>query len=86
MAGWGVTLAPFVLMPRPTFLYSYLPAQVFALLALARLLERLDPRPRRFAAIGLLVAGAAAYLALAPTTYGLPFPPAFEPVFRLLSR
>lgn len=86
LSGWVATLLPFVLMPRPTFLYSYLPAQIFALVAVGRALDRCGRRGKPIASAVLLGAAAATYFLLAPTTYGLRFPVRLGPLFEFLSR
>ena len=56
---------------RVMFIYHYLPALGFALLALGLLLDRSGRHARRIGAV-LLVLAAAAFVWFAPISYGLP--------------
>jgi dolichyl-phosphate-mannose-protein mannosyltransferase len=72
-----VNLLPFAGIGRVMFLYHYFPALVFAILALAYLLDR-TPAPRRSHA-AVLAAAFLAFLFFAPLSYGLPLsPPAYR--------
>jgi len=60
LAGWAIHLAPWVPISRTLFLYHYLPSLLFALLALAWLLDRLwagDGSPFERGLIGAAVLG-----------------------------
>lgn len=81
-AGWLLHYAPFFVMERQLFLHHYLPAAAFKQLLIGLVVEHLCERLRAPAvtrtavAVAVVVALAAAFVALAPLTYGLDTSPA----------
>lgn len=69
MGGWIVNLFPFVGISRVMFIYHYLTAFIFAILALAHLL---DSYKSRRLIIAMIVIAAVTFLYFAPLSYGLP--------------
>jgi dolichyl-phosphate-mannose--protein O-mannosyl transferase len=68
--GYLANLLPFIVVRRGMFLYHYLPALVFAILALGLLLDRVG---RKHTVRGIvLIAAVGAFVWFAPLTYGLP--------------
>ncbi|MEX1063965.1 MAG: phospholipid carrier-dependent glycosyltransferase [Candidatus Paceibacterota bacterium] len=69
-AGFIFNLLPFVGIDRVMFLYHYMTAMVFAIMALAYLVDTSGNRKRIF--LFIFIAGLAAFLFFSPLTYGLP--------------
>ncbi len=69
IGAWAVNLLPFVGITRVMFIYHYLTAFIFAILALAYLLDSHKSRRLIFAMIAL---AAITFLYFAPLSYGLP--------------
>jgi dolichyl-phosphate-mannose-protein mannosyltransferase len=66
-----LNLLPFVLIARSTFLYHYFPSYLFAIIALAFLLNWIRKR-NKTAFIIMLIIILAGFVAMLPTTYGFP--------------
>lgn len=65
-----LNLLPFIGITRAMFLYHYLPALIFAILALVCLIDELPNRNKIFA--GLIIASGIVFVFFSPLTYGLP--------------
>ena len=77
MGGFLINLLPFVGIGRVMFLYHYLASLIFAILALAYLVDQQKNSRRIW--IALLVVGCLSFLYFAPLSYGLPLSaPAFQ--------
>lgn len=78
LGGFLLNLLPFIGISRVMFLYHYMTALVFAILALAYVIDRTGPfdglrAGHRNKIFGVLIAlSAAAFIFFAPLTYGLP--------------
>ena len=70
LGSFTFNLLPFIGIKRAMFLYHYMIGLVFATIALAFILDRLENKKRAFAA--LLIASLAAFIFFVPLTYGLP--------------
>ncbi len=70
MGGFLVNLLPFIGISRVMFLYHYLSAFIFAILALAYLLDQ--QRNKRRAIIALTIIAGLLFIYFAPLSYGLP--------------
>ena len=70
IGGYFLNYLPFVGIGRVMFLYHYLSALIFAILALAYLIDQ--QKNRRNILIGLIVLASLAFLYFAPLSYGLP--------------
>jgi dolichyl-phosphate-mannose--protein O-mannosyl transferase len=70
LGGFLLNLLPFISIGRVMFLYHYMVALIFAILALAHLIDETKYRNKIFAV--LIISGVAAFLFFAPLTYGLP--------------
>ncbi len=66
-----LNLLPFILIPRSTFLYHYFPAYLFAIIALAVVLNWVRAHNKK-AFVALLVIIVFGFIAAAPLTYGFP--------------
>jgi dolichyl-phosphate-mannose--protein O-mannosyl transferase len=80
LAGYAISLFPYIPVHRVLFLYTYLPAFVFSILALVFWLDgffwenpeaRGKTRPRTYVVVGLVIVG---FLLVAPLTFGLAIP------------
>jgi len=72
-----INLLPFIGIGRVMFLYHYLASLIFAILALAYLIDRQKNSRRIW--IALLVVGCLSFLYFVPLSYGLPLSaPAFQ--------
>lgn len=68
-----INLLPFAPISRALFIYHYFTALVFAVIALAWLIEHIQPRSLRLSTgITILVLSAILFLYFAPFSYGLP--------------
>jgi dolichyl-phosphate-mannose-protein mannosyltransferase len=65
-----LNILPFFGIKRAMFLYHYMTALVFAIIALVYLLDQMENKKKAFAT--LLIACLAAFIFFAPLTYGLP--------------
>ena len=75
--GFLINLLPFIGIGRVMFLYHYLASLIFAILALAYLIDRQKNSRRIW--IALLVVGCLSFLYFVPLSYGLPLSaPAFQ--------
>ncbi|MEK7514779.1 MAG: phospholipid carrier-dependent glycosyltransferase [Patescibacteria group bacterium] len=70
VAGYGISLLPFVGISRVMFLYHYFPALLFALLAMGYVCDKANISRRTLVALGVLACIVFVYFA--PITYGLP--------------
>ncbi len=73
LIGWLINYLPFIGIGRVMFLYHYLSALIFAILALAYLIDQHPKRKNIFTAV-IILAGLA-FLFFAPLSYGLPLEP-----------
>ncbi len=69
IGGWIINLLPFVGISRVMFIYHYLTAFIFAVLALAHLL---DSHKSRRLILAMIAIAAITFLYFAPLSYGLP--------------
>jgi dolichyl-phosphate-mannose-protein mannosyltransferase len=72
--GYLANMLPFIGVSRIMFLYHYLPALIFAILAIGLLLDRVE-RKRAIGTV-LLAASTCGFIYFAPLTYGIPVPKA----------
>lgn len=77
LSGYILNLLPFIGVKRVMFLYHYLAALIFAILVLVYLIDNKKPLDKLGASrqkifTGLIIASIAAFLYLAPLSYGLP--------------
>ncbi len=78
--GYLANMLPFIALPRGMFLYHYLPALVFAILAIGLLLDRVPDK--RILGAALLATSVCGFIYFAPLTYGLPVSkPAMDRMF-----
>jgi len=68
--GYLSNMLPFIVVSRDMFLYHYMPALVFAILAIGLLLDRSGRRV--VVGCGLLAAAVCAFVYFAPLSYGVP--------------
>jgi len=86
MAGYILNLLPFMLVTRCTFLYHYIPAYLYGMLATAVGVDLL-PRGARMGVVGVgIVAAAGAFGYWAPWVYGTPIDAAAHEARQWLSR
>jgi dolichyl-phosphate-mannose--protein O-mannosyl transferase len=70
LGGFLLNWLPFISIGRVMFLYHYMVALIFAILALAHIIDENKYRNKIFAV--LIILNAAAFIFFAPLTYGLP--------------
>jgi dolichyl-phosphate-mannose-protein mannosyltransferase len=78
--GYFANLLPFVFIGRVMFIYHYFPALIFAILALAYLLDR---RIKKAQYIGLMFIVSAFFIFMSPVTYGIEAPKIFKSILGL---
>lgn len=86
LTGYTLNLLPFMLIKRCTFLYHYIPAYLYGLLATAVGVDLLPPRPRAAVVLAGGVAATAAFGYWAPWVYGTPLTAAAHQARQWLSR
>lgn len=74
-AGYGLNLLPFIGIWRIMFLYHYIIAYIFSILALAYLIDQEKDRRAKKLFILLIIFSTAAFIYFAPLSYGLPLTP-----------
>ncbi len=75
LGGYALNLLPFIGIARVMFLYHYIIALIFAILALAYVIDK-EKEKRSKIIFGVLIAlGIIAFIWFAPLTYGLPLSP-----------
>ena len=70
LGGWLINLLPFIGIKRAMFLYHYLTGLVFAILALAYLIDKTSKNPKK-SFVGLIICASLAFVYFAPLSYGL---------------
>ena len=75
VGGYALNLLPFIGIPRVMFLYHYFPSYIFAILALALLIDRQKDKKQIFAIMFLI--SAALFIYFAPLSYGLAVSPSY---------
>jgi len=71
--GYLINLLPFIFIKRPMFLYHYLAALIFGILALVYLIDRIkNNKIKKTIIAALIIIALATFIYLAPLSYGLP--------------
>jgi len=79
LVGYAINFFPFMFLKRISFIYYYLAALVFAIMAMSLLIDSIENRKKRTVTMTvLLVVFIATFFYFAPFTYGFPLSPAAQ--------
>jgi len=75
LVGFILNFIPFIFITRPMFLYHYLTALIFVILALCLVVDLLKKRAKILIFVLILLLALASFIFFSPLTYGLKLKP-----------